>query len=297
MDIVYLIAEKIIRKQKHTYHRETGIDYTSNRENEKKQIKKIPRSIKCIQDESGEYLISEKNAKDKIIYYIHGGGFCFGSPASKRMFTLYLVQNYGYNVYAVDYALAPEHPYPEGLNDCVRAYQKLLEKYDAKNITMIGDSAGGNLVVATLLEVNKKKTPLPASFILLSPTLQYVEKTESFIKNNSTDCMVDGETFIEEVRDIYLKENDIEKLKLPNYSPLNGDFSNFPKSYVIVSDSESLYDDSVSFKKRMDEYGRECELDIYHNMMHTFPVIPMFKVSKPVLKKMEMFIDKSFKEA
>ena len=297
MDIAYYIAEKIIRKQKHTYHRELGIDYTANRENEKKQIKKIPKGIKCIQDDLGEYLISEKNVENKIIYYIHGGGFCFGSPASKRMFTLYLVKNFGYNVYAVDYALAPEHPYPEGLTDCVKAYQSLEKRYGPNSITMVGDSAGGNLVVATLLELNKKKISLPSSFILLSPTLQYVKKTESYIKNNDSDCMVDGETFIDEVRDNYLRENDIEKLKHPDYSPLYGDFHNFPKSYVIATDSESLYDDSVEFKKRMDEYSRDCTLDVYHNLMHTFPVIPVFKVSKPVLRKMKEFIDKSFKEA
>lgn len=297
MDIAYYIAEKIIRKQKHIYHRELGIDYTANRENEKKQIKKIPRGVNCIMDDLGEYLLSYKNPKNKIIYYIHGGGFCFGSPASKRMFTLYVVKNFGYNVYAVDYALAPEHPYPEGLNDCVAAYEKLLKKYEAKNIMMIGDSAGGNLVVATLLELNKRKIGLPSSFILLSPTLQYVEKTESYIKNNDSDCMVDGETFIEEIRDIYLKENNVEKLKHPDYSPLYGDFHNFPKSYVIVTDSESLYDDSVRFKERMDYYGRDCTLDVYHNLMHTFPVIPVFKVSKPVLRKMEEFIDRNFKEA
>ncbi|MBO4540495.1 MAG: alpha/beta hydrolase [Bacilli bacterium] len=297
MDLAYFIAEKIIRKQKHSYHREIGIDYTANRLNEKKQIKRIPKGIECEKDDLGELLRKEGNPKDKAIFYIHGGGFCFGSPESKRMFTLHVAKHFGYDIYAVDYALAPEHPYPEGLQDCVKAYENLLKRYSPKDIAMIGDSAGGNLVVATLLELEKRGIALPASFLLLSPTLQYLEKTKSYRENNHSDCMVDGETFLDEVRDVYLRENDPEKLKLADYSPLFGDFSGFPKGYVIVSDSESLYDDSLRFKEAMDGYGRECELDVYHNLMHTFPVIPVFRVSKPVLRKMKRFIDKNFQEA
>lgn len=291
MSLAHKVAFEIINKQKHSYVKGEDFDYSKNRLNEKKNIKEIPSDVECVKDEFGEYLSCKDNPKDKIIYYIHGGGFCFGSSASKRMFTLYVAKELHYNIYTVDYRLAPEFPYPNGLNDCVLGYLRLIDEYGSENISIVGESAGGNLIVALILELNKKKISLPRKIVLISPSLQYLEVTKSYIDNNDTDCMVDGNTFIQEIQDVYLKTNDINLLKTADYSPLFGDYSNFPKTYLIVSDSEVLYDDAVRFKERMDFYKRDCQIDVYHNLMHAFPIITYFKESRKALKKVKKFLD------
>ena len=82
--------------------------------------------------------------QDKLVVHIHGGGWCGGVPCTGLQGMIAVQQMIGYNMVSLDYGLAPEHPFPDGVMDCVAAYQALLEQgYQPENIALIGESAGG----------------------------------------------------------------------------------------------------------------------------------------------------------
>lgn len=291
MSLMHSEAFEMINKCKVGFDKNNPPDYMQRRSQEIPAC--VPESVTVKQITSdgfaGEYLSKEGNSKDKFLLYIHGGGFVGGSPASKRAFTGYVANELGYNVYSVRYRLAPENPFPCGAEDCIKAYKTLADKHGAKNICMIGESAGGNLVVSTVLQAKSKGLELPACIAVFSPTLQYTETFSSYKRNVRTDCMLDV-TFLDEVRSTYLvnKENETN----PYAAPLYGDFSGFPPTYIGVSDSEYLYDDSAELYKKLQSAGVESKLDVYHKKMHAFQVITVFPESKKALQDVKRFIDR-----
>ena len=96
--------------------------------------------------------------------YFHGGGLVIGSARSHRGIVSKFVRDSGVSALVIDYALAPEHPFPAALNDAVKAYRHLLDSgIGPKNIVFMGDSGGGNLVFSTMLALKGRNRPLPAA--------------------------------------------------------------------------------------------------------------------------------------
>lgn len=291
MSLIHFIVYNIIKKGKKEFDKNNPPDYVLRREQEIQS--RAPKNVKVEQIANdgfvGEYLSKEGNSKDKVLMYIHGGGFVGGSPAARRAFTGYVVNKLGYNVYSVEYRLAPEYPFPCGSEDCLKAYKTLVEKHGAKNICLIGESAGGNLVLSVALQAKAQGIELPACIVVFSPTLQYTRIFPSYKNNAKTDCMLDI-TFLEEVKTTYLKTSENETN--PYAAPLYGDFTGFPPIYIAVSDSEYLYDDSLEFYKKLQTSNVTSQFDVYHKKMHAFQVIPVLPEAKRALKNAKSFIDK-----
>lgn len=290
IDIAHKIAFAIVKKSKEPFDISAFPNYEQRRLREKRLIKKVPKDIKCISfGKYGEYIELEDNPKDKVILYIHGGGFVSGSAEMKRDFTFYLAKKVGYNVFSANYSLAPENPFPKPLEDCYEIYKMLLTEYQANNIYLLGESAGGNLVISTILLAKQRNLQMPMGCVLISPTVQYVDMLPSYFKNEKSDCMLDR-TFIDEVRATYLKkETDYVN---PLISPLYADYTGFPKSLIICSDSEFLFDDSKLLHKKMLSFDCESDIKVYSNMMHAFAIIPSFKNSRSAIDEMKKFINK-----
>lgn len=259
------------------------------------QTKRIPLPKNVAIKESSiegipvELVTAKGNRRDQTIYYIHGGGFILGEAATRRFFTAYLAGKLHYNVVAVNYRLVPEFPYPAGAMDCITVYEALLKKYDSKKIMFVGESAGGNLVLSTLLRAKEKNLPLPAAVFALSPTVQYDKVLPSYTENLNTDCMVGY--LSEEVRDLYLQSKDETLLKDPFLAPYYGDYSGCPPIFLWASKSEVLRDDSIYFYKKMKKAGWDCELYLRENMMHQYVATPSFSESKKDLKIMKQRMD------
>ena len=126
------------------------------------------------------------------------GGFVVGSVKTRRMFTGYLADRLGYNVAAPEYRLAPEHPFPAAPQDCFAAYRVLLNQYAPKRIVLLGESAGGNLVLSVLLQIKDAGLPMPAAALCIAPCVQFDQVLPSHTENRETEAMVDnlsGEVF------------------------------------------------------------------------------------------------------
>ena len=272
MSLIHFIVYNIIKKGKKEFDKNNPPDYVLRREQEIQS--RAPKNVKVEQiandGVNGEYLSKGNNPEDKVLMYIHGGGFVGGSPAARRAFTGYTAKKLGYNVYSIDYRLAPEYAFPFGAEDCLKAYKMLVEKYGARNICLIGESAGGNLVLSVALQAKAQGIELPACIVVFSPTLQYTRIFPSYKNNAKTDCMLD----------------------ITYAAPLCGDFTDFPPIYLAVSDSEFLYDDSLEFYKKLQTLNVTSQFDVYHKKMHAFQVIPVLPEAKRALKNAKSFIDK-----
>lgn len=157
MSIIHSVVNRTLKKNKRVYDPKNPMDYPAARATEVEQNKgvKIPKAVKIEENTLGgvpvEWLTASNNPTDRIVMYIHGGAFVVGSVKTRRAFTSYVAETLGYNVVAVEYRLAPESPFPAAPEDCFAVYKALLDSYDAKHIVLVGESAGANLVLATLL--------------------------------------------------------------------------------------------------------------------------------------------------
>ena len=206
---------------------------------------------------------------DRAVLYIHGGGFVGGSPTTHRGLTWRLAEKLGVPVYAIDYRLAPEHPFPAGLEDCTAAYRALTEIVGPQGaIAVGGDSAGGNLTLALGLKIKSLGLRSPSSLFCLSPVTDLAAEPESRRTNRRSDAMFDWRSF-PSVADRYCPRCDLED---PLLSPLRGDVAGFPPTQILCAAGEMLRDDGVLMADKLRKSGAEVELDVWPKVFHAWPV-------------------------
>jgi len=223
---------------------------------------------------SGWLVTGRQNPKEKIIYYIHGGGFTGACTRDRMPFISALVRDFGYNVFSVDYRLAPEFMYPCGLNDCLDGYLWLRERYKPEDILFLGESAGGNLVLSLCLLLRDRGLPLPKAVYANSPVTQLKAYTESYDRFSLREDFIVVRGILENTWGIYVAE---KGAGLPYVSPLCADLESLPPVFLTVSGCECLLDDSRAMAKKLQEAGNECRLRIYPGLCHAFIVSPQMK--------------------
>ncbi len=214
----------------------------------------------------GEWLTPDQFGK-RIFLYVHGGGFYVGSPESHRPLTQRLARQSRSRVFSLDYRLAPEATAPAWVEDCSLAYLQLLEMgHLAEHIVMAGDSAGGNIVLASLMHLRDHGHPLPAAAILLSPWTDLTVHLASHERLAHIDAMLNHQSMLKLGR--WLSQG--QDIKNPLLSPYFGDFSNLPPMLFQVSDSEILFDDSKFCVQKANACGSHAELSVWSGMVHVF---------------------------
>ncbi len=202
------------------------------------------------------------------ILYIHGGGWVGGVPANHRALTWRLADQIGATVYAIDYRLAPEHPFPAGLDDCVAAYKALLETHAPAQILIGGDSAGGNLTLATALKLKQLGLPQPAGLICLSPATELGAPLPSHASNGRSDAMFVPAMF-DSVKGRYCPGADGSD---PLISPLRGDVAGLPPVLLQCSAIEMLRDDSTRMAEKLRAAGVDATLQVWPGVFHVWQV-------------------------
>lgn len=227
-----------------------------------------------------------------VVLFLHGGSFVRGDKSTDRAFCRELVLNSSYDVYSTDYALAPENPFPQGLDDCFNVYGGLCEilPNGASDIVLCGESAGATMALAVANYAKKEGEPLPKGIVLISPCVQFERSLSSHTENLNTDCMLTN--FMEEALSEYFQTKDLDLLKDPLASPINGDFTGFPPVYITASDCEVLRDDAVVLHEKMVGQGVDCTLDMAHGLMHVYPVMTALAESKDAIKRICGFMER-----
>ncbi|MBL4619356.1 MAG: alpha/beta hydrolase, partial [Marinicaulis sp.] len=173
----------------------------------------------------GEWHRPNNANEGHVVYYLHGGGYVFGSPRAYRAYTFSLAHEAKANVFSLDYGMAPEHQFPTAVDDAIAGYQWLLDQgCDPARIVVGGDSAGGGLALALFLSLKELCLPMPAGGFLYSPWTDLAMTGGSLSANKKSDVMF-KEIYIVEGAKRYLGNADP---KSPLASPLYADLSGLP---------------------------------------------------------------------
>jgi acetyl esterase/lipase len=242
-----------------------------------------------INDFSAEWQIPPKVKDNKVLLYFHGGGHVLGSPNYLKLVTVNISKATDLPVLSINYSLAPEHPYPKPIEDCIGSYQHLLnEGYQPKDIIIGGESAGGYYTLSTLLYLKNRNISLPAAAICLAPSIDLASTSKSYQYNKNTDYLADLGLYwwIE----CYL--NSANPLN-PEVSPMYADLSGLPPILLQVSKSEMLYEDSTRFFKKAKDAGVDIILQEWEDMLHVFHHYD-FPETKEAIEKIGKFVERIF---
>lgn len=240
---------------------------------------------------TAEYLEPNDANKKRVILYLHGGGFVIGSPHSHRGLAGKIAKLTMMNCLLIDYRKAPEHQFPCALDDSYEAYLYLLDQgFKAKDIVLIGDSAGGGLVASLQLKLKLEKQPLPRASILLSPYVNLANDSDSRDHNAKNDRFLD----VFEMRrwaKLYAGEHDLYD---PLISPIYGDFKGLPPMLIQCSESEVLYDDGKGLYEKTKKVGVEVEIQTWKGLIHWWHMFGGMPEAKEAIEKIVEFVDKQF---
>ncbi len=226
--------------------------------------------------------------QERVLLYIHGGAFVAYTPDVYAAMVASWCQPLKTRALMVNYRLAPEHPYPAALQECLAAYQWLLEQgYQAKDIVIAGDSAGGNLALATLQHLKAGNQPLPSCAVLLSPFLDFTLSGESALGNAPHDPIFTL-AFAVGIRSFYAPA---DKHSQPSVSPLFGNFAGLPPLLFQVGSTEMLLDDSVRAAARADAAGVPVRLEVWKRLPHVFQLIAALPQARAAAQGIQSFVN------
>jgi len=206
-------------------------------------------------------------AHNRVIMYVHGGGYVIGSIASHRHLVSELGRAAGTRALSLDYRLAPEHPFPAAVDDALAGYRFLLaEGFEPGNIAIAGDSAGGGLTVATLLAIRDASLPQPAMGFCISPWVDLEALGNSMTTQAALDPMVQKDGLLG-MAAAYLNGGNA---RAPLAAPLYGNFKGIAPLLIQVGAAETLLDDSTRLASVAGAADVEVNLQIWPEMIHVW---------------------------
>ncbi len=219
--------------------------------------------------DKGLWVEGKGASRAKVIFYVHGGGFVFGSPRTHQAMLARLSEMTGAAAYLPFYRLAPEHVFPVAGEDVLAAYLSLLDAgISPENIVMGGDSAGGCLILSLLQHLLTASLPLPAATFAFSPVTDLTFSGESFRANTRADVVLPANRATE-MTGMYLKDHDPND---PLVSPLFADFSGASPVWLTVGDTEILCDDTRRLAEAMAQVGVDVTCEVERDLPHVWPI-------------------------
>ncbi|PCI48071.1 MAG: alpha/beta hydrolase [Moraxellaceae bacterium] len=224
---------------------------------------------------------------NSIILYLHGGGYLFGSPHGYKRLTWPIAKQCDMPMAILDYRMAPDHVYPSALEDSIAAYKALLEQ-GYSSIFIMGDSAGGNLTLATLLKINQLKLTPPCAAVAISPWADLSMSGASAVYNMKNDPYIPGGPKQIEVAKLYAGNTPLDD---PLLSPAFADYRGITTPLKItVGGPEVLLDDAKRVAESASKAGVEVDFKIWPDMAHVFPLFRFLPEGKACAKEIVDFI-------
>jgi acetyl esterase/lipase len=235
------------------------------------QIIPVEEDVVCETVEIGgvpaEWISVPGAPENRILFYLHGGGYCLGSLNTHREMISRIARASQARALSVEYRLAPENPHPAALEDSLAAYRGLLsDGTDPARIVIGGDSAGGGLTLATLVSLRDAGDPLPAAVVCLSPWTDLEGTGESATTKADLDPMVK----MDDDKTMARRYAGGADLREPLLSPLYADLHALPPMLIQVGTREVLLDDSTRFDKNAREAGVDVSLEVWEDMIHVW---------------------------
>ena len=205
------------------------------------------------------------DAARRVVLYLHGGAYCVGSPATHRALTGRLAPRCAARVFAADYRLAPEHPFPAAVDDAVAAYSGLLAAgYEPAGIFLVGDSAGGGLCLAAALRLREMGLPQPGAMALFSP---WTDLSLQQLGPEPPGEVMITRAWTSECAGFYLAGRDARE---PLASPVFADLRGLPRVLIQAGTDEVLLPDSERMHAKLLASGVPSTLHVFPRRWHVF---------------------------
>lgn len=234
-----------------------------------------------------EWLEPENAPKDKLLFYVHGGGYVSGSCNDHRSIVAKVAKATRLKTLLFEYALAPENPFPAALNDTVSVYREILKRgYLPENIIMMGESAGGGLCLASLLALRDRNIPLPQAAVVISPWTDLSCSGNSYHTKNKVSLAPTNSWSV--FSEFYSAGKDVTD---PYISPLFGELKGLPPMFINAGTADELFDDSLSFYEKAQKAGVEITFCEGEDMIHCYPLLaPLFPEATKAMNEIIAFI-------
>ena len=214
-----------------------------------------------------EWTTTPKDARDAALLYLHGGGYVIGSLDSHRHLAAEAGRSAGIAALALDYRLAPEHPFPAAVDDALAGYRFLLGRgISPGRIAIAGDSAGGGLVVAAMLAIREAALPQPSCGWCISPWVDMEAIGDTMSSKAATDPMVQRAGILDMAK-MYLNGADPRS---PLAAPLYADLKGLAPLMIQVGAAETLLDDALRLAKVAGAADVRVDLQIWPEMVHVW---------------------------
>lgn len=236
-----------------------------------------------------EWLTPPGPSTNQVVFYLHGGGYRIGSIAAYRSILSNFAVALGRRIVAVEYRLAPEHPFPAGLDDAVAAYEALLESgTDPTTVAVMGDSAGGGLAAALVLALVERDAPQPGAVVSLSPFADLTLGADSYRRNAGTDPQWSWAQAQVAAAD-YVGDASATD---PLVSPVFGNFSTTAPLLIHAADVEALADDAVHLAAAAHRSGGQARCELWPGLSHVWHAMyPHVPEAREALHGMRDFLD------
>ena len=228
-----------------------------------------------------------------VLIYIHGGAFIFGSSTTHMKLAARMASKLNFKAALPDYRLAPEHKYPDALNDVITTYRSILDSgLPSNQIILAGDSAGGTLTLQLINYILKEKLNIPSAAVLLSPLTDLTFTANSISENKKTEVILPMEQ-IDLVKESYLGSTDPKAI-----SPIHLEYNGSCPILIHVSESEILLDDSTNLHKKLVVDQVNVMLDIEKNTPHVWHLLyGYFPEAKASLSRISKFLQETLKKS
>ena len=217
------------------------------------------------------YLVKAKSIPTahagKVVLAIHGGGFVYNPGEAGTREAILMAGFGGYVVYAVDYRMAPDHPFPSANDDVMAAYKALLATHKPGDIAVVGTSAGGGLTLALCLRAKAEGVPQPAAIAPGTPEADMTNAGDTIRTNEWLDnVIVSTDGYIDAARAVYVPAG--HDLKDPQLSPIFGDFAGMPPAIVTSGTRDLFLSNAVRVHRKLRQAGVEAQLQVFEGMSH-----------------------------
>ena len=252
---------------------------------------KLPKGISIKQEVIhtiiSEWIIPKNALENKLIFYVHGGGYVSGSCNDHRSLVSKIALNSGITTLLYEYGLAPENPFPTALDDSLNIYNAVLEKgYQPKDIVVMGESAGGGLCLALLLLLRDKSIQLPSAAVAISPWTDLSCSSETYLTKNKVSLAPLNSWNV--FSHYYVAKSDVRD---PYISPLFGDLKGLPPLFINAGNSDELFDDAKKFADKAKQAGVDVFFREGKGMVHCYPLMaPFFPEATEAINEIVKFI-------
>lgn len=243
-------------------------------------------TTETINNISCHWLTPSNPKTNELVIYVHGGGYAIGSFQSHKAMVSHFASNLERTILFVEYSLAPEKPYPNGLNDLLNIYQWATEKFSGYSFYLFGDSAGGGLVISTVNAITQRKLKEPKAAALISPWYNLETSNPSSNDRQYLDQILNKE-MVQNFAYAYAGED------LSKADPSKINFKTFPPVFTAVGTNEILFDDAINFFDMVYKIQPKSQLKIYGGEGH---VLTQLNISSHAAQDLIININRFFND-